>query len=231
MARKPRHDSLSEIDRNMLRLSLSSALLGFIAVTPLRAQIPADTAGFVVLHGADTVAVEQFARTPVELSGKLVQRSGAGGRTTYRAATLPDATAPLIEVSVWNGTDPEDSPARQRSRLIFKDDSVAVDDVNQMGITSVIMGTQRGALPYLNFSFAILEQATRRADAMAQDSMLVPFFNLGGGQTLDGSVIRLSADSDAVRIGKIEFRLQVDTVGRILGGGIPAQGLRVNRTR
>jgi hypothetical protein len=215
----------------MLRLSLSSTLLVVVAAMPLRAQVSPDTAGFVVLHGTDTVAVEQFTRTAEELSGRLVQLSGAGGRTIYRAATLPDASAPLIEVSVWKGTDPESSPARQRSRLIFKDDSVAIDDVSQMGITSVIMATQRGALPYMNFSFAFLEQATRRAGAAAQDSVMVPFFNLGGGQTLDGSVIRLSADSEAVRIGKVEFRLQVDPKGRILGGGIPAQGLKVNRTR
>jgi hypothetical protein len=58
----------------------------------------------------------------------------------------------------------------------------------------------------------------------------VPFFNLGGGQTLDGTVLRLTADSAAVRLGSVEFRLQIDPAGRIMGGAIPSQSLVVSRS-
>jgi hypothetical protein len=90
--------------------------------------------------------------------------------------------------------------------------------------------TQRGAIVYLNLSFALLEQATRRARTLQQDSVAVPFFNLGGGQTLDGTVLRLTADSAAVRLGSVEFRLQIDPAGRIMGGAIPSQSLVVSRS-
>ena len=58
-----------------------------------------------------------------------------------------------------------------------------------------IFGTERGAVPYLNLSFALLEQAVRRSRAAAPEATRVPFFNLGGGQTLDAKVSKLGADS------------------------------------
>ena len=50
----------------------------------------------------------------------------------------------------------------QRARVIFKEDSAAVDEVSGQGIETRVFGTQRGAIPYLNISFALLEQAVRR---------------------------------------------------------------------
>jgi hypothetical protein len=57
----------------------------------------------------------------------------------------------------------------------------------------------------------------------------VPFFNLGGGQTLDATVARLGADSVTVAIGSVEFHLRVDPAGRVLGGTVPAQQLVAER--
>ena len=51
----------------------------------------------------------------------------------------------------------------QRARVIFKEDSAAVDDVSSDGMQTRVFGTERGAVPYLNLSFALLEQAVRRA--------------------------------------------------------------------
>jgi hypothetical protein len=143
---------------------------------------------------------------------------------------MPDASAPLIEVSVWRTDDPEGSPARQTTRIIFKDDSVAVDEVSGWtGVRTLILPTSRAAIVYLNLSIALLEQATRRAEAARADSLAVPFFNLGGGQTVTGMVSRQGADSALVRIGTVVFRLAVDGEGRILGGAVPSQGLRITR--
>jgi hypothetical protein len=62
----------------------------------------------------------------------------------------------------------------------------------------------------------------------------VPFFNLSGtdrqsGQTVRGKVTPVGSDSVTVSIGAVEFRLRVDQEGRLLGGGIPAQNLSVER--
>ncbi|HSB52857.1 MAG TPA: hypothetical protein VLD58_00800 [Gemmatimonadales bacterium] len=197
------------------------------------AALAAQEAGaFTITRGADTVALERWSRDSSILSASLTRVAGASARerVRYKATLLPDASAPLIELSVWRGEDPEDMPARQTTRIIFKDDSVAVDEATRWsGVRSIILPTQRSAIAYLNLSIALMEQATRRAESTRGDSVAVPFFNLGGGQTVTGVVRRIGADSALVRIGTVEFRLKVDGTGRILGGSVPSQGLEITR--
>lgn len=208
------------------------AIAGCSLVALVGAAHGQESGGFAILRGTDTVAAEQFSREEVQLSGTLVRQSGTvRERVRYRATLVEDQSAPLIELSAWRGDDPDDSPARQTTRLIFKDDSVAVDEASRWaGVDTRILATVRDPIPYLNLSTAFLEQATRRAGRARSDSVAVPFFNLGGGQTVTGSVGRLGHDSVTVRIGTVEFRLRVDGDGRILGGSVPAQGLVIVRT-
>ncbi len=216
------------------RLSIVT-IAGLAPVLPLRSlhaqagTAPPDSGSFAVLHAGDTVAVEWFARWPGELEGRLILRGASGERLNYHAVVRPDAGTPLVEVSAWRAADPDRAPPLERTRLIFRDDSVAIDQVRRTGLETRVLPTAPGALPYLNLSFALLEQATRRARAGAGDSLAVPFFNLGGGQTATGLVRRVGADSMTIRIGAVEFRLAVDAQGRIVGGAIPAQDVRVIR--
>lgn len=196
------------------------------------AAVAQESGAFTITRGADTVALERWSRDPGELSASLVRVAGgtARERVRYKATLLPDASAPLIELSVWRAEDPEEMPARQTVRIIFKDDSVAVDETSRWsGLRTVILPTARAAIAYLNFSVALLEQATRRVEAARQDSLPVPFFNLGGGQTVTGMASRIGPDSVSLRIGSVEFRLRVDGDGRILGGAVPGQGLKITR--
>lgn len=212
----------------MIRAVLRSIPFLLLVTGALSAQ---EAGAFTITRGSDTVAQEQFQRAPGELSASLTRLAGAAARERlhYKAALLPDASAPLIEVSVWRADDPEGVPARQTARVIFKDDSVAVDQADQGGVKTLILPTTRSAIVYLNLSVALLEQATRRVEASKADSVPVPFFNLGGGQTVTGMVRRIGSDSAAIRIGAVEFRLSVDGDGRILGGAVPSQGLRITR--
>jgi hypothetical protein len=191
-----------------------------------------EAGAFTVTRGTDTVALEQFNRDEGQLSGSLMRasRGSARERIHYKATLLADESAPLIELSVWRAVDPEESPARQTTRIIFKEDSVAVDEANRWsGVRTFVLPTTRAALAYLNLSVALLEQATRRVEASRADSLAVPFFNLGGGQTVTGMVSRVGSDSATVRIGGVEFRLRIDGDGRILGGAVPSQGLNITR--
>ena len=192
-----------------------------------------DAGRFVVTRENDTVAVEEYARDSAGLRGTLVRVTGTDTRERlrYHATVLPDQGAPLLEVSAWRAADPEGMPARQTARVVFKEDSVAVDDVSRWGgVLTRILPTTRAAIPYLNLSTAWLELATRRTAGDRAGSESVPFFNLGGGQTIEGRVWRLGADSTAIRIGTVEFQFQVDSVGRILGGRVPAQRLLISRS-
>ncbi|MFN8653558.1 MAG: hypothetical protein U0133_16760 [Gemmatimonadales bacterium] len=210
----------------MIRVA-SLRLLPLLFPTVLAAQ---ESGAFTVARGGDTVAIEQWNRDSTGLSASLIRGLGATReRLHYHATLLPDESAPLVEVAAWRGDDPEGMPARQNTRIIFKDDSVAIDDASQNGVRTMVLPTQKAAVAYLNLSTALLEQATRRAAAARRDSLDVPFFNLGGGQTLTGTVNRVGSDSVLVRIRTVEFRFRVDPTGRILGGSVPSQGLQITR--
>jgi hypothetical protein len=211
----------------------SVAVFGVVLVGFAGRSGAQEAGGFAITRGLDTVAVEQWSRADVELKGSLLRGLTAATRERlhYRATLVDDESAPLIDFSVWRAEDPEGQPARQTARVIFKDDSVAVDDLRRSGgLTTEVLPTARAAIPYVNLSVAFLEQATRRAAQTTGDSLSVPFFNVGGGQTVTGTVRHLGADSSAVRIGTVEFRLRVDSTGRILGGAVPGQGLVITRT-
>ncbi len=208
-----------------------------VAPAALGAQTAADSGTFIVRHSGETVATEQFSRTQTSLEGTLALRNARRTSQRYNAVVGPDATLPLIEVTVREDADsgrgrtPGKARSRivQRARVIFKNDSAAVDDVTGNGLTTRVFGTQRGALPYLNLSFALLEQAIRRAQTQTDGPREVAFFNLGGGQTLSAKVSPLGGDSLALDIGKVEYHLRVDPHGRVLGGRIPAQDLVAER--
>jgi hypothetical protein len=200
------------------------------------AQAP-EKASFIIRRGADTVATEEVSRTPTEITGELTVRARKNTER-YHAVIAPDGTVPLVEVTVQEQAPSAREKARvaQRTRIIFRGDSASVDDISGRGLETRILATEHGALPYLNLSFGLLEQAVRRATAAGKPEFEVPFFNLGGsagqygGQTARGKVTRIGADSVSLAIGNVEFRMQVDKAGRLLGGGIPKQQLIFVRT-
>jgi hypothetical protein len=196
----------------------------------LSAQIGADSGTFVVRHGRETVATEQFVRTPTKLEGTLAILNAKRTSQRYTAVIAPDATLPLIEVIVREGADSGKVKAKivQRTRVIFKEDSAAVDEVGEAGLLTRVFGTEEGAIPYLNLSFALLEQAVRRWRA-TPGSTRVPFFNLRGGQTLRARISPLGSDSLKLDIGDVRFHLWVDRDGKVLGGRIPSQDVVVDR--
>jgi hypothetical protein len=196
----------------------------------LWAQSATDSGTFVLLHARDTVAVEEFSRSPTKLEGTLALRNAKKTSERYSAMIAPDATLPLIEVTTREGVDsgPRKAKIVQRARVIFKQDSVAVDEMGGAGLMTRVFGTEVGAIPYLNLSFALLEQAVRRARA-APGGSSVSFFNLGGGQTVNAKLSPLGTDSLKLDIGDIRFDLRVDSAGRVLGGRIPVQDVVVQR--
>jgi hypothetical protein len=216
------------MSRSHLFAPLCAALLA--AAAPLAAQTVTDSGTFVIRHGGDTVATEEFSRTETTIAGTLFLKNSRNTFQRYNVVVAPDATVPMVEVTVREDADSGRAKARlvQRSRVIFREDSAAVDAVIGKHVETLVMGTERGAVPYLNLSFAMLEQAVRRSRAPGADAD-VPFFNLGGGQTVSGRISPLGADSLNLAIGDVEFHLRVDQAGRVLGGRIPAQDVVVDR--
>lgn len=216
----------------MTRSSLSGCiLLVFVGLTSqLPAQVVGDSGTFIIRHARDTVAVERFTRAAIKLEGTLTLRNAKRTSERYSAVIAPDATVPLIEVTTHEGIDTGTVRAKvvQRARVIFKEDSAAVDEMSDAGLMTRVFGTEAGAVPYLNLSFALLEQAVRRARVTPERSQ-VAFFNLGGGQTLTAKISPLGTDSLTLDIGDIRYLLKVDRQGRVLGGRIPVQNVIVER--
>lgn len=212
----------------MFRVLLWAAIV--ISPGALVAQTDADSGSFVVRHGRDTVAIERFTRALIKLEGTLALRNSKKTSERYTAVIAPDGTLPLIEVTVREGVDSGAVKAKivQRARVIFKQDSAAVDEVGDAGLMTRVFGTEEGAVPYLNLSFALLEQAVRRA-GVSQSGSQVPLFNLGGGQTLTAKLSPLGNDSLKLEIGDIRYHLRVDSTGRVLGGRIPVQDVVIDR--
>lgn len=214
---------------------LPVALLLLVSPIAAAAQTPSKTV-FVIRRGGDTVATEELDRTATELNGTLAFKAATKSES-YHAVVAPDATVPLVEVTVREAraAGAEKPRVAQRTRIIFRNDSVSVDDVTGHGLETRVLSTQAGAVPYLNLSFGLLEQAIRRAAVLGKDSVKVAFFNLSGspaqgaGTTVVGVVSHFAADSVALDLGDVEFRLRVGSDGRLLGGGIPAQQLSVER--
>jgi hypothetical protein len=217
----------------MRYVNTPSCLLALLLVSalPAAAQTAADSGTFVVRHSGDTVATETFSRRETTIQGTLALNNSNHTFHRYTAVLAPDASVPMIDVSVREDADSGRVKARlvQRARVIFKNDSAAVDAVIGQSIETRVFGTQAGAIPYLNMSFALLEQAIRRSRAAGATPGQVPFFNLGGGQTVSGMLKPVGSDSIALAIGDIEFRLKVDPQGRVLGGAIPTQDVVVDR--
>jgi hypothetical protein len=209
----------------MRRLLTSAALLLCSLPVPLFAQTVTDSGTFVIRHNDSTVATEKFSRTETSLDGTLSLKNSKNTFHQYKLVVGPDASVPLVEVTVRQDADSGRIKARKVSvtRVIFKEDSAAVDAVIGESIETRVFGTQRGAVPYLNMSFAMLEQAVRRSKV--GKSKQVPFFNLGGGQTVSGTITSLGSDSLNLAIGDVQFHLRVDPAGRVLGGSIPAQNV------
>lgn len=212
-------------------LSLACTLLGLVSGNSLEAQSVSDSGTFIIRHAADTVATERFSRTQTSLEGTLSLNNSRSTSQRYTAVIAPDATLPLIEVTVREDVDSGRVKGKlvQRARVIFKQDSAAVDAVIGQSIETRVFGTQLGAVPYLNLSFALLEQAIRRARTLDTAATDVPLFNLGGGQTVKSKLSPLGTDSLTLAIGEVEFHLRVDPEGRVLGGRILKQDVVVDR--
>jgi hypothetical protein len=206
-------------------------LILLLGSAPAAAQTPADSGTFVVRHSGDTVATETFSRGETSIQGVLTINNSKPTFQRYTAILAPDESVPLIDVAVREDADSGRVKAKlvSRARVIFREDSAAVDAVIGQSIETRVFGTQAGAIPYLNMSFALLEQAIRRSRAQGATPGSVPFFNLGGGQTVNGTLHPVGTDSLALAIGEVEFRLKVDPVGRVLGGAIPQQGVVIDR--
>lgn len=210
--------------RRWIGLGLALYLVGAAAA---RAQ---ENGAFVlVLANGDTVSIERFSRTATRLETELVVKIGAA-RFTMGATLAPDATVTRFENAYRQAAaDPSSAPL-QSAVITFPGDSAIVEISGGGRDVVQRLGSRAGAVPFVNPSFALLEQLVRRARKIGGPSASVPVFIVQGGQTVDFTVTWMGADSAIVAMAGVPARVRVDASGAILGGTVPAQGLTILRT-
>ncbi|MHB1313669.1 MAG: alpha/beta hydrolase family protein, partial [Gemmatimonadaceae bacterium] len=87
----------------------------------------------------------------------------------------------------------------------------------------------RNPLPLLNNEFAFIELAVQRARAQGGSTVTVPMFALTGGVQLDVTVEFVGSDTAVFKVMGQETRCSIDAAGRITGGVIASQNVRITR--
>lgn len=204
----------------------AAAFLLALAV-PAAAQTP-ERGEWVIRRGGDTVATETYTRTPQRLQAELATRMPVL-RQRADAELAPDATVPRMGFTVLPGRAGEAEPVASGS-VSFRGDSALVEVRGPASAPLQRFAPGRGALPYVNLSVALLEQAVRRARAAGGREARVPMLNLAGGNTFTAVVSFPAADSAVVAIGgAVTLRFAAEASGRLLGGCVPSQGITMER--
>lgn len=199
--------------------ALAASLVPAIASAQQRAE-----ATFFVMHGTDTLAVEQVTRTPGTLSGTMSETM-RGSRWSYVLTHDSLGRSERLENAFYRSAS--DTAPLQRATILFRGDSAIV----QIGAPPATqrLGTSAGAVPWVNPSAAMLEQVLRRAKVLGGASASVPIFQVQGGQTLNVTVTWMPNDSAVVAMGSVGFRLAVGADGTLLGGRVPEQNVTIAR--
>jgi hypothetical protein len=185
----------------------------------------AESGGFVMLAGRDTVAIERYTREATQLSGVTLFRP-AGLRFEWVVTLGPDGGARRLTTAVHAATAAADAVPQQTGLFVWTADSVFADVHPGQGGR---YATPRGSLPYLNPSMAMLEQIVRTARRTSPPRTAVPVFMTAGGRSLEVEVRTPRADTVTVVFAGLEFALVVDREGRIRSGRLPAQDVTFQR--
>ena len=223
------------MSRLALALVCASPLLSSLLASPLASPLPAQASPkrdlLVLLSGGgDTISVERFTRTSRRLEGELLIAS-ANARFTYAIDVDAEGGATRLVNDYRPAAAAPTSEPLQHADVRFTGDSVVAELGGGGRSMTQRFATRRGALPFVNPSFAQVELILQRARQLGGDSVEVPVWAIQGGQTTMAQVVRRGGDSVVVTLGGVPVRLAVNAEGAINGGVVPSQGLRLVRVR
>lgn len=206
------------------------AVVMIVAVSAgCRAQAP-ESGVFLTTIGADTVLVERFTRSADSLHGEIAVRAPGEGTTAqhlvYAVALAPQGIVTGVDLSMRVA-----GVVAQAAQVRLGRDSTGAYAlfIQGAGDDTTRVATEPGAIPLINVSIALLEQVVRRARNIPGDSVAVPLLSLEGGETTRSHVRFDPAGGAELVTASERMQLEVDAAGRILAGGNPARGIRVER--
>lgn len=182
--------------------------------------LPAQGTGFVVTLGRDTVALERLARRATGFEGELFLITPRTTRIRYTAVL--DAKGHIARFQQQSGPAVETPPAGTSSVVTEVQDTLATvirTRINAQGtrVDTTRLAVRPGAVPFISYSTALLEQMTLQARRAGGDSVPIQIFLAGQRQATPNFVARRGRDSVAIDYFGTPFWLKVDGEGRVLG--------------
>ncbi|HEX2093982.1 MAG TPA: DUF2911 domain-containing protein [Longimicrobiaceae bacterium] len=195
-------------------LRLAAAGLPTLLAASLDAQNRAapETGAYVVRLGRDTVAVEEFTRTPGRLRGRQLVRSPRTQIREYVAELAPDGTVRRFDIAFL--TPGEARPGMQAA-VEYASDSVRVRVARGDSVHTLRLAARPGWLPLLSYSVALYEIPVSRAVRSGADSLEVTLVPIGSA-SLVRSVVRRAGRGEVTvtNIAGVN-RVRVDDRGRL----------------
>ncbi len=146
--------------------------LSLLVIAPLAgsvgpAQAQSEHGAFVTTLGRDTVAIDQYVRTPRFLDGALLIRSPVTRVVTYKALLREDGTIERFESRWWTPSPDAGPPQPPDVVATFMGDSVKVDYLRGADVRTVMVAAPAGTVPLVNsvYSAVLYEQALRQGMA------------------------------------------------------------------
>lgn len=196
--------------------------LALAPLVALPAAAMAQTSSFVVLRGADTLAIERQTRAPGRLDAEFLEKA-QGIRIRYAATLGEGNTIARFESWISRGAD---TTVLNHAVLHEEGDTMIVD---LGGGRTQRIASKPNAIVYINPSPTLLEQAVLRARALGGAAPEVPLFALAGGATVPLSVTWAAADSAHLSLGGVAMNATVRPDGHLAGLDVPSQNVRVVR--
>jgi prepilin-type processing-associated H-X9-DG protein len=205
----------------VVALATLAACAPAVSVPSAASASPTPTTLLVRL-GADTIAVEQYTRTPARMEGVLVQRSPFTTIARYSVELGPDHAPVRAEYSLRRGDGTPITNQMQSLSLRFAADSITYVGHRSSGDTTRAAVAPAQAMPYLNGSYGLFELGLARLLASGRDSAtfaLVPLsWNARGSSPLPMKLL----SGDSARIAWFGYPLYARHDGR--GGILWADG-------
>src|SRR5256885_15377922 len=192
-----------------------------VAVVILSLAIPsvlaAQSGQFLVRLGTDTLAIEQYTRTPDRLQGEQVLRSPRTVHRLYSATFGPGGAIAHFEL-VTHNVSGAPGPAETKATAEFTGDSAVVTVPRRDSIVTLRVKAGPGAVPFVGQGFGLIEEVARRAKASGSTRYTTTMLPWGDPAPLEVTVTARGPDSLTLVLGAIgPLRARVDAQGALLG--------------
>src|SRR2546421_2400325 len=192
-----------------------------VALVILSLAIPsvlaAQSGQFIVRLGTDTLAIEQYTRTPDRLQGEQVLRSPRTVHRLYSATFGPGGAIARFEL-VTHNVSGAPGPAETKATAEFTGDSAVVTAPRRDSTVTLRVNAGPGAVPFIGQGFGLIEEVARRAKASRSTRYTTTMLPLGDTEPLEVTVTPRGPDSLTIVLGAIgPLRARVGAQGALLG--------------